>query len=186
MNVSILDSIKSKYLLIEVSVARTSMKVLEKSTGIKSLWDCLEICESKYQCHFVGYFFDEQECWLYHKTANLQLFGSKDWARREIYERLIYRRVEIQGMMILDESYMYTYANDSESCWKECLNEENCSLITYQYSTNDCYFFEDQNTIRYIEDYSDFTAVSYLNILGDKNRKKAEIEYYSDDYTTTF
>ena len=169
MNVSFLDSIKSKYLLI-IASERSSFKQLEILTGIKSLWDCLEICESKNQCHYVQHSFDQQECWLFRKTANFQLFGAIDWTKIYIYERSIYRQKEIQGIMILNGSYMRKYASSSESCWKECLNEEKCSIITYQYSTNDCYLIEDQNTISYLKDYSDFTAVSYLNILGDENR----------------
>ena len=169
MNVSLLDCIKSKYLSIEVS-AKSSLKIFETSTGIKSLWNCLEICEIKYQCHYVEYNFASQDCWLYHKTANLEFFGAKDWSKIYLYARLIYRQIGVQGIMILNEHLMKKHANDSESCWKECLTEEKCSLINYQYSTNDCYLIEDQYTISYLKDNKDFTAVGYFNIFGDENR----------------
>ena len=141
----------------------SSMKVFKK---IKSLWSCLEICESNNKCHYVEYYHSTQNCQLFDKKTHFNLVSTNESIEIDFYQRRIYSHKILYGIHITNERFRKVEKiADSFSCWEECLKEEICEMVTYQYSTRFCYLIKGLTTgsIKFIDD-TDYTSITYENV----------------------
>ena len=137
--------------------------MLKKVKRVKSLWGCLELCESSNRCHYSEYHNSSQECNLYDKKAHFNLIPSIESIQVDLYKRRIYSPKELQGVKIINQRFKkIENVDDSDSCWEECLKQEKCHMVSYKYDNCHCYLFEEllSENIQIIED-QEYISVCY-------------------------
>ena len=141
----------------------SSIKILKQIQSVKTLWTCLEMCESNNRCQYSEYHDSSQDCYLYNKIANFHLVTSNKSIQVNLYKRMIYTPKELQGVKIFNKHFMTIEdVTDSNSCWEECLKQEKCHMVNYKYDNGQCYLFEElsSESIQIIEN-QDYITVCY-------------------------
>ena len=149
----------------------SSITILKKLKKIKTLWNCLDMCENNNQCHYTEYHIDSQDCYLYDKKAYFHIIPSNESMQIDLYKRQIYSYKEFHGILLMNNHFMKVEnTTDSDSCWEECLKEEKCYMVSFNINTNDCVLLEvTTGSIKFI-DHTDYTSLTYENVEKEQFR----------------